>query len=229
MTDTSKIIPFLKHLAANNNRDWFNAHKPEYLQVKAAADAIADTLIAEIAAVAPDAARLTAKDCTYRIYRDTRFSADKTPYKTHIGIFVNPLTGKKGESLGWYLHIEPGNCFVCVGTGWVSPKVLKSLRQGIYDEIDEYREIVESPTFKDAFDELGMDCLKTAPKGFDKNWPYIDYLKPRLFGALKHLPDSAISSKNLIEILRPAITQGALYNRFCNYFILEALGLDIDL
>ena len=85
-----KILDFLTDLSANNNREWFNANKDRYLEVKQETEAFAARLIAGISGFEPGASNLTPSDCMYRIYRDTRFSADKTPYKNHIGIYVNP-------------------------------------------------------------------------------------------------------------------------------------------
>ena len=176
-----KTLDFLRRLRENNSREWFTAHKPEYLDVKARTDALANDLIALVATVDPEASRLKVADCTYRIYRDTRFSADKTPYKTHIGIFVNPPLGKKGITCGYYLHLEPDSLLFAAGTIGHPAPVLKALRQSVYDEIDEYRSIVEDPEFRKVFDTIGDDPLKTAPKGFPKDWEHIDYLKLRNF------------------------------------------------
>lgn len=217
------ILKFLQLLAANNNREWFAAHKDLYQQVKEQTDETASRLISLVSEYEPEAALLTPSDCTYRIYRDTRFSLDKSPYKTHIGIFVNPLSGKKGETMGHYLHIEPGASFYAAGTGWSSPNVLLAIRRGIYSEIGDYLAIVESPEFKKEFAELGTNCLKKAPKGFDPNWPYIDYLKPRCFGATRPLDDSFFQRKDWIDDLRGTICQGARLNRFLNYYVEEAI------
>lgn len=225
-TEPRLILDFIKQLTAHNNREWFNAHKDEYDQVKKAIERTAERLIALVATQDPRAALFTPAQCTYRIYRDTRFSPDKTPYKNHVGIFVNPPTGKKGETLGYYLHLQPGESFFAAGTGWSSPKVLKALRQGVYGEIEEYRQIVEADDFRSVYTQLGMDCLKTAPKGFPKEWPYIDYLKPRIFGASGPLSDALLNAPDWDARLLPFVEQGYLYNRFCNYFVCEALGID---
>lgn len=95
--DMKQTLEFLRRLAANNDRDRFNAHKDEYLQVKAYVESFTQQLIDVVSELEPDGAALTPADCLYRIYRDTRFSSDKTPYKTHIGIYVNPHGGKKSE------------------------------------------------------------------------------------------------------------------------------------
>lgn len=223
-----EVFKFLKDLARNNNREWFNANKERYLKAKEETDRLAELAIGVVSEFDPRASRLSAADCTYRIYRDTRFSNDKTPYKTHIGIFINPPTGKKGETLGYYLHLEPEASMICAGTGWMDSKILKAIRQSIYSEIDEYREIVESPEFRNCYEELGMDKLKTVPKGFDKNWEFIDYLRPRNFGAMTRVPDSFFNLKGFAERIRPYIEQGWRYNRFINFTVEEVLGIESD-
>lgn len=225
----TQILQFLTKLKANNNREWFHQHKDEYEAVKPHFNSVATDFINAVAQYEPSAANYTPAQCTYRLYRDTRFSADKTPYKTHFGVFVNPPLGKKGETLGYYLHLEPGNSFFAAGTGWCSAPVLKAIRQGIYDEIDDFRAIVESADFKTLFTEIGMEPLKTAPKGFPKDWPFIDYLKPRIYGASSPIDETIFKSDNWIANLDGRLAVGAQFNRFCNYFVGEALGLDLDL
>ncbi len=107
-----EILSFLKELSANNNREWFEAHRPTYLEIKKKVEDMTQTLIDGIAKFEPTASALRPSDCLYRIYRDTRFSPDKTPYKNHIGIYINPFGGKKSELAGYYLHIQPGNMLV---------------------------------------------------------------------------------------------------------------------
>lgn len=109
------IISFLRSLRRHNDRVWFNDNKQRWLDVKAQVEQLTARLIAGVAEFDPDAARLQPADCLYRIYRDTRFSADKTPYKTHVGIYINPPYGKKSPRCGYYLHIEPDNCLVAAG------------------------------------------------------------------------------------------------------------------
>lgn len=213
---TKEIYRFLTDLGRHNDREWFAANKERYQHVKTIADEIAAGLISRIAVVDPRAAMLSVADCTYRIYRDTRFSPDKTPYKTHIGIFVNPPIGKKGMTGGYYLHLEPANTGFFVGSYCLPAELLRKLRTDIYDNIDEYLEIVDDPAFRACFPEVGDDPLKTAPKGFPKDWPYIDYLKPRNFCVSTRLPDDFLE-KNGLDALMPYIEQGARYNRFCNY------------
>lgn len=217
--DMEELFTFLRNLAANNNREWFNAHKDEYLRVKATAERLATELIAAVATIDERAAMLRVQDCTYRIYRDTRFSPDKTPYKTHIGIFVNPPKGKKGLTCGYYLHLEPDHSFICGGTICLPGPVLKALRRDIYDNIDEYVGIVESPEFKALFPTVGANPVKTAPQGFDRTWPYLEYVKPRDFVVEHGLTDAEVCAPNLVERLHPYLIQIGRFLQFVNYTI----------
>lgn len=228
MTCTDKMkntLEFLKQLAANNNREWFNAHKDEYLKVKKSIDEFTAVLIEGLASIEPDAVHLSPADCHYRIYRDTRFSADKTPYKTHIGIYINPrgiyTGGKKSEFCGYYIHIEPGNCLVGGGAWYPPAPLLKEYRSEIYNNVEEYLEIMKNPEFASNYQALWTEPLKTAPKGFPKDWEHIDLLKPRSFTVGKTFTDREFCSKDiadkiisLFKILKP-------YNDFFNFTLEE--------
>lgn len=221
MKEIKKVYKFLKRLAAHNDREWFAAHKDEYLEVKAIYDHLAEQLIALVAEVDPEAGHLRVSDVTYRIYRDTRFSHDKTPYKDHVGIFINPPEGKKSLRYGYYFHLQPGNSLIGAGNMPGPTQLTRMIRQSIYDNIDEWLEIVESPEFKMYFPSVGGDPLKTAPKGFPKDWEYIDYLKPREFGAFASVEDDFFSEPNLIERLRPIVGEMHRLNEFINYTVDE--------
>lgn len=216
-----KTINFLKDLKKHNDREWFAANKERYLDAKQYTEALTSSLLATISAFDPEAANLRVTDCTYRIYRDTRFSADKTPYKTHIGIFINPPKGKKSIRFGYYLHIEPGNSMLVAGNIGLPSPLMKAVRQSIYDEIEEYRDIVESEDFKAAFPILGEDPLKTAPKGFPKDWRYIDYLKPRNFCCCRSISDAEICDTNFLSDIEPFLRQAKRFIDFFNFTIDE--------
>lgn len=228
-----EIFDFLKALAADNSREWLNAHEEEFKRVKSMRDLVAQRFIDTVAAIDPAAARLGVKDVTYRFMRDTRFSADKSPYKTHIGIFVCPPYGKKSLLSGYYLHLEPGESIICGGNYGLPTKMLTAIRKDIRDNIEEYTDIVENPGFKEFFPSVGSDFLKTAPKGFDKDWRYIDYVRPREFGVRMHLPDKwfYVSGKNReegmpdltpIDRLLPMLKQIKRLNDFINFSIEES-------
>ena len=214
------IFDFLKKLAANNNREWFKAHRETYDAVVSEVEALASILIARISFFEPAVMRLEPKDCMYRIYRDIRYSKDKSPYKNHIGIFVNPK-GKKSLHCGYYLHFEPGNCMIA-GGGWCpTTEMLRALRQSIVDNIDEFKDIVTDPTFRDNFPTIGMERLKTAPKGFPKDFPYMEYLQPKDYIIWRSVPDSFFSEPDFIDQTVKAFEAMKPYHDFLNYTIDE--------
>jgi TIGR02453 family protein len=216
-----KILKFLESLAANNNREWFNSHKEEYLEVKNDIEVLTQKLINEVAAFDPDAAYLGVGECTYRIYRDTRFSIDKTPYKTHIGIFINPPMGKKSNRMGYYLHIEPGNCMVAVGTVCLPSKTVTAIRQSIYDNVEEYLDIINEKEFHDSFPEIGENPVKTAPKGIPRDWEYVALVRPRDFVASHPLSDKEMCKDDLVGRAGRLFRLGKPFNDFINYTIDE--------
>jgi uncharacterized protein (TIGR02453 family) len=185
-----EIIDFLKDLQRNNHREWFTANKPRYVAAANRFNAIVDELIQEIARYDSTVTGLTAKDCTYRIYRDVRFSADKSPYKTHMGAFICRGGRKSGYS-GYYFHIGTGGegyphaHMLAAGDYCFDPKVLQVLREDIVGGGGDFDAIVKSshPTF-----ELDRDgTLKRNPKGFEQETQYTDYLRLKAF-CLVHTP-----------------------------------------
>lgn len=214
-----EILDFLSDLRANNNREWFHANAERYTSVKEKVNNIVTALIAEVAEVEPEARYMTVRDCTYRIHRDTRFSPDKRPYKTHIGIFINPPYGKKSPMGGYYFHIEPDNCLVAGGNICHPPKVLKDIRESIFDNVDEYLKIIENKEFKSLFETVGDNKLKTTPKGFPKEWEYVDLLRPRDFVVTSPNLTQVFMQEDFIERMRPYIKHMKRYNDFINYVI----------
>ncbi len=216
--NSSVIFRFLNELSQNNNREWFNNHRSEYENASAEFESLLTVLISQIANFDTSIKGINPKDCTYRIYRDTRFSSDKTPYKIHLGGYIN-AKGKKSYHAGYYIHIEPGNCMVGGGSICLPPKLLKGIRQSIYDNIDEYRSIIEEPSFKKYFPIVGDDCLKTAPKGFSKDFKYIDLIKPKEYICIHHVSDDFFSKTNFIDELVPIFKEFKKFADFINYTI----------
>lgn len=186
--DISNILDFLKVLAANNNREWFQEHKAEYLSVQADFEELLGIVIARISLFDESVAHVLPQDCTYRIYRDVRFSSDKSPYKTHIGGYIN-ARGKKSNHCGYYLHLEPGNCMLAGGSWCMPADMLRAVRQSVCDRIDEFRAIVEDPAFHQYFPVIGETHLKTVPKGFPKDFPYPQYIRCKDFTVACPLED----------------------------------------
>lgn len=218
----NEIFDFLRELKQNNTREWMAEHDAEYKRIKALRDETAQKFIDAVASVDPSAANYPVAQSVYRIMRDTRFSEDKTPYKTHIGIFVCPPLGKKSLLSGYYLHLEPGNSMICGGNYCLPTKYLNAIRKDIRDNIEEYVGIVESEEFKKYFPKVGYDLLKTAPKGFDRNWEYIDYVRPREFGVEMPLADSFFDKKDYMKKVIPMLAQIKRLNDFYNFTLTES-------
>lgn len=212
------IFQFLKNLSANNNREWFNEHKEEYKRAHLEFEILVTAVIDRIATFDESIKGIQAKDCIYRIYRDTRFSQDKTPYKTHFGAYIN-AKGKKSGHCGYYVHLENGNSMLAGGSFCLDSTVLKAVRQSIYDNIDEYRGIVEDPEFKQYFPVIGESHLKTAPQGFPKDFKYIDYLKCKDYTCSYYTPDKVFLAPDFLDTLEKVFSQLKRFADFTNFTI----------
>ena len=164
------LFRFFKQLAKNNNREWFEQHKPEFkafeTEVKQFGEALKD--------------KLNQHDSidrfkVFRIYRDVRFSKDKTPYKTHFGLTWHRT--KPEYRGGYYLHLKPDDIFLACGFWDPAPADLKRIRQEIDLDGDEYRNLINAPAFKNTWGALQGNAVKTAPKGYAKYHPDIDLLR----------------------------------------------------
>ena len=189
--DVKRIFSFLRDIAANNNRDWFQAHKNEYVACRSDFEASVSKAITAIAEFDASIAHITPKTACYRFNRDTRFSADKSPYKRHFGAYIC-AKGKNALHGGYYLHVEPGQCVVAVGSYWLPTQILTACRNEIMANIDAWRECVENDRFVELFgrtnegvwtDEevskrgFGLAHLKTAPRDFPRDYEFLSYLK----------------------------------------------------
>lgn len=212
------IFQFLKEIAANNNREWFQQHRERYEAARHEFENLLTAVIARISQFDETVKGIEARDCTYRIYRDTRFTEDKTPYKTHMGGYINSK-GKKSDHCGYYLHLEPGNCLLAGGSYCPPPALLKALRQAVYDNIDEFRSIVEDPDFRKYFPTVGETFLKTAPKGFPKDFPYLKYLQCKEYTVNCPLPDDSFLQPDFLDRTSDIFRQMKRFADFVNYTI----------
>lgn len=219
MDNLKNIYEFLEELKLNNNRDWFIEHKKDYESVRKIFEAYVQKVINRIAVFDPLVMPIKVKDCMFRIYRDVRFSANKEPYKTHFGAYINPR-GRKSESFGYYIHLEPGGSLLAGGSIGLPTKRLNKIREAIYEQVDVYIDIVEDSSFKKYYPTVGMDFLKTAPKGFPKDFEYIDYLKCREFVCSHDLSDDFFLKDTALDEIGDAFEQAKRYGDFIN----EALG-----
>ncbi len=165
-----EIFSFFKQLKKNNNREWFEAHKPEFKDLEGTVKQFGEAL----------KEKLNQHDSIdrfklFRIYRDVRFSKDKTPYKTHFGLTWHRT--KPEFRGGYYLHLKPNDIFLACGFWDPAPADLKRIRQEINLDADEYRTVINDSAFKSVWGELQGNAVKTAPKGYDKDHPAIDLLR----------------------------------------------------
>ncbi len=214
-------IDFLRDLIANNHKEWFDTNRDYYQAAKTEFDHFIDQLIAEVRLFDPTIGSITAKDCVYRIYRDVRFSPDKTPYKNHFGAYI-AQGGRKGELGGYYFHIEPADAGYLDHSMWAggiySPDAatLKAIRTDIYEHPEEYRAIIEDPAFAKAFSWFDGNKLSTAPKGFPKDFPDIDLIKRKDYTYFRHIDEKMLRSDRLVEESVRLFKLMLPFNRFMN-------------
>ncbi len=196
-----RVLDFLNELRLNNDREWFTANKKRYQEALDVFNGFAEQLIAEIGGFDPSVRGLALKDCTYRIYRDTRFSNDKTPYKTHMGVYVCP-GGKKSGNAGYYFHIEPGgdgllgHNLMSAGIYMPEPAVLKSVRDEFFDNGEE---VVKAIGKAKGFSIDRSNQLKRTPAGYPADSPYDEYLRLKDFHMAKFFGDDYILAGDLAK------------------------------
>jgi len=218
----NNILAFLTELSKNNNREWFNSNKEKYLQVKTEFDQIIHEFIPRIRSIDPSIGSLEAKDCVFRIYRDVRFSKNKDPYKIHFGAYISQ-GGRKGKKAGYYLHIQPGQSFIAAGAYMPEPELLKEIRYEIIEKIVEFNKIIENKEFKKYFSTLQGEKLKTLPKGFPKDFEYLELLKLKSFEISHSLSEVQLDSPNINNYLLQLVEIAYPFNHFMNEVILNVL------
>lgn len=203
---------FLQELALNNNREWFNANKPLYKELQERFNTFAQQLIDAVSSWDEEiaASNLTVKDCTYRIYRDTRFTLNKEPYKTHMGIFIC-RGGKKAPYAGYYFHLEPelllpcraplsmGKCFLISGTYHFEGKVLRSIRDEISINGDSFLDAIAQASSR-GFGLYEGEMLRKVPAEFafaPGKWHHL--LKQKEYALSKEINLEYLLSKDLVQ------------------------------
>lgn len=195
-------LRFLKDLKKNNNKPWFEKNKDLYLGAKQDIEHLVEQVIERFGKIDPEIANLQPKDCTYRIYRDVRFSKDKTPYKINIGAYLNK-GGKKTPSAGYYMHFEPGRNMAGGGLWMPMAPELNKVRQEIDYSFAEWNSILKARAFKKSFPE-GLEKeeqLSRPPKGYDEENPAIEYLKLKSFIVTRSFTDAEVQSKSFVKEL----------------------------
>lgn len=195
-------LAFLKSLKKNNNKAWFDENRDKYLESKNNLEEFVTALLQRMVVMDEDMRDLVAKNCTFRINRDIRFSKNKTPYKINLSASFN-RGGKKSIYAGYYFHLQPGgNSFVGGGLWMPEPEDLKKLRQEIDYCFPEFKKIISAPAFKKHYVELEKDekqMLVNVPKGYDKENPAVDFLRRKSFVATRNMSDAQVLSTNLVN------------------------------
>lgn len=188
-------IPFLNSLAKNNDRAWFNENKTHYeSKVREPAMSFIEAMGPRLITLSPNFTAIPKKvgGSLMRVYRDTRFSKDKSPYKTNIGIQFRHELGKDVHAPGFYVHIEPSACFLGVGIWHPESKVLSRIRDFMIDNPNGWRQAVEHSPFSSNY-VLEGESLKRSPKGYPADHELIDDLKRKDFIACMNFPDQKIT------------------------------------
>lgn len=196
-----EVIDFFRRLHDNNDRAWFDVHRAEWTHVKGRFAAFTERLIEGIAEFDPAVRGLRVQDCTYRIARDTRFSNDKSPYKTYIGAYIAPK-GKKSGFAGYYFHIEP--CadslvwcnLLSAGAVCIEPTVLRSIREEVLDNGAEIEAAIKKAK---GFRLSERNKLKRVPTGFPADSEYAEMLKLKDFYIDQPITEEYLLAPDLLD------------------------------
>lgn len=198
-----ETLDFLQQLAENNNKPWFDAHKNQYQKVKTNYLEAATRLLYEMQRVDDSLSLLEPKDCLFRINRDIRFSHDKSPYKTHLGIVLT-TGGKKSGLAAYYLHIQPGHAFIGGGIWMPENTTLAKIRKEIRWFNDDLSQILQNPDFTSVYGNLDADTgtvLTRPPRGYSDTDPGIEWIKLKSFTATAAITDEVLCSGEAQQVI----------------------------
>ena len=208
-------LNFLSDLKLNNNRDWFTENKELYTNAQQNMISFIENLMAEMGIFDEDILKTDAKKTLFRIYRDVRFSKDKSPYKTNMGASLG--MGKGSQKAGYYLHVEPGRSFLASGIYMPESSALKTIRKEISLYAEDFLKIVNDKNFKKLFKELDQeDQLKKIPQGFEKDDPMAEFLKLKNFIVVYTLKDEDLTKKDAAKKFADIFEAAKPLNDFLN-------------
>ena len=196
-----EILQFLDDVMRNNNRPWFQEHKSQYQKAQANFNALAEQIISGVQKFDDDCRGLSLKDCTYRFYRDTRFSPDKRPYKNHFGVFVCP-EGKKSMLAGYYFHVQAGESdylsgnMLCTGMYMPETAMLKTIRDEI---LFNGERLTESIAKAKGFSLDTEHAMKRVPNGYPKVHPQAELFKQRDWLLVQNLDEQRLFDPHLVD------------------------------
>lgn len=218
-----EIFDFLRDLRDNNNREWFNANKERYNVCHKRIEDFTGNLIDKLALFDKDIKGVEPKDCMFRIYRDVRFSPDKSPYKTHFGTYIAAGGGRKSRKAGYYVHIQPDESFLSGGIYCPEPALLKRLRQDIYENTDEFVSIIRDKEFIKDFPEMFGEKLKKVPAPFPADFPEAELLKYKHYSPEGRKPESFFTTGDVVAKTAKAFEKLYPLTRFLNYTVDEVM------
>ena len=194
-------LEFLRDLKTNNNRDWFLENKKRYEEFKKDYHQLIQAFLEIMKPQDSNLELLEVKNCAFRINRDIRFSKNKAPYKTHLGIWMNTNQGNKNGP-GYYIHIEKGSSFIAAGMYSPESDDLKKIRKEIAFFYEDLEAILNDKNFKKFYSGLERtesNSLKNGPKDFDKEHPAIEFLKLKSFVAIHKIADGTLFNENFVK------------------------------
>lgn len=210
------ILKFLKDIAKNNNREWFEKNKPKYLEAKQSFEDFLEAAHKEILKFDESLGGLNPRKMGFRIYRDVRFSKDKRPYKINMGAGFSP-NGKMEQEPGYYLHLEPNKSFMAGGIYMPNPENLAKIRQEIDYNPDKLLKILKDKKFKKYFSGLDdFDKLKTAPKGYPKDHEHIQLLQHKSLIVSHPFTDVQVKDKKFVKNVAEVCKAIKMLNDYLN-------------
>jgi len=213
---SKNLFLFLRELKQNNHKEWFHEHKPVYQTLRKQFEQLIAQTILAIAQFDESVKTIEPKQCIFRINRDIRFSKDKSPYKNNFGAFIAP-GGRNSGLAGYYIHLEPDNCLLAGGIYMPPPDRLKAVRTEIFENTEEFKKIIHHKNFKKHFGKIISDkMLKTAPKGFPKDFNDIDLLKYKHYTVIKKVPEDMVTSDKFTAEVSQTFKALYPFNRFIN-------------
>lgn len=215
---SKETLQFLNDLKANNNRDWFQDNKKRYEALKKEYQQLVSDFLDAMKPLDPSLEMLEVKNCTFRINRDIRFSKDKSPYKSHLGVWIS--SGVKGlNRSGYYVHIQNGGSFIAGGLYCPEPEDLKKMRKEIAFFHDDLEEILAEKKFKkefENFDRNETNTLKNPPRGYEKDHPAIELLKLKSFECSQKFDISEVTKKDFVATMSQKLITLKPLNEFIN-------------
>ncbi|HEX4998005.1 MAG TPA: DUF2461 domain-containing protein [Terriglobia bacterium] len=210
-------LPFLRRLKKNNDREWFLSNRTVYEQsIRSPMTELVNLLAVDFSRFAPEIA-VSPKTSMYRIHRDTRFSADKSPYKTHVAAVFPPRGMEKHQGAGFYFHFSPDELLIGGGLYMPSPEDLLAVRLRVQSDFREFKNIIGGRVFRRLFGGLEGEQLRRVPRGFAPDDPAADYLRRKQFLAMRTLPAETVATDRFYGALLETFTALAPLIRFLNH------------